>query len=246
MSEPEPQSPRKRTCTPCGYELRGEENCPVCESPVKLNLCALCGKAMPLLAVRCPHCNTFRQPWRKRLQLWSIQATWISAIFALISAGFAGISYINEHMSHTALRVTGSDQTSIHLQVWNTGLRPSMLVGFRLVFDDQPEKEVTLDLTEQDQPGATKFIAAGQQLTVDVSRAIPRSGRRYDNAELRKLLCGPAWTNRRVALQVDVQESIDPWCPWNLFRPYHTRVDDVPAGRVSDFIQSWRLNAPCQ
>jgi len=252
MSETEPQSPRKRTCISCGYELRGEEECPVCESPVKLNLCVVCGKAMPSLAFRCNGCNTYRQPWRKRLQLWSIQATWLSAIFALISAGFAGISYVNEHMSHTTFRVTSSDAASIHLQVWNTGLRPSMLVGFRLIFDDQAEKEVALDLTEQGQPGAMQFIAAGQQLTVDLTRALrstvapPRSARQYSDAELRDLLCGPEWTGRRVTLQVDVRESIDPWCLWNLFRPHHSRTDDVPAGQISDFIGSWGLNAPCR
>jgi hypothetical protein len=237
----------KRTCVACRNDLQdGTTVCLICKSPQTLKLCNTCGKAVPGLALLCNDCKTFQHWWRKRVQLWSIQAAWLSAIFALISAGFAGLSYVNDHMSHTTIRVTSSTNDVIHLQVWNSGLRPSMLVGFRLIFDDRPGKEVTLDLKDQNQAGSMMFIAAGQQTPVDVNRAMPRSERRYGDAELRELLCGPAWANRRVALQVDVQESIDPWCPWNLFRPYHTRVDDVPAGRISDFIESWGLNGPCR
>jgi hypothetical protein len=225
-----------KTCVACGNELQ-DGMCRACNSSQDLKLCPTCGKAMPRDALRCIPCGTYRHRWRRRVQLWSIQATWISAIFALISAAVAGIAYVDEHMSHTKFKVTNSDMEAIHLQVWNSGLRPSMLTGFRLIFDDLPGNPVTLDLAKQDQHGATKFIAGGQQMDVAVNRAL--NAMQYNDANLQRLLCDPKWTERPVTLQVDVEESIDPWCPWNLFRSHHAREDKVHAGRISDFINSW-------
>jgi len=225
-----------KTCFACGMQ---DGVCPACNSPQDLTLCPTCGKAMPRDALRCNPCGTYRHRWRRRVQLWSVQATWISAIFALISAAVAGIAYVDEHMSHTKFKVTNSNIEAINLQVWNSGLRPSMLTGFRLIFDDLPGNPVTLQLAKQDQLGATMFIAGGQQMEVGVNRTL--NATHYNDANLQALVCDP---KRPVTLQVDVEESIDPWCPWNLFRSHHTREDRVHAGRISDYIKTWGIQCP--
>ena len=232
-------------CIACGNELpQDSTTCPLCLSPQKLKICQICGKAMPRNAERCNGCTSY-QRWRRHIQFWAAFALAIGGFFTLISTGWSGVVYVLDRNSDTKFKVTSSDDLRIYLRVWNTGRRPSTLVGYRLIFDDSPRKELELDLSDKDQPEATNVIAPGGAVAkVSLARAllstIPAASRRkqYTEPELQELLHDPKspWVDRLLTLEVDVEESSDPWCPWNLFRSHHTRTDRFPAGRIQKFV----------
>jgi len=232
-----------RTCIACKSELAPEaQRCDVCRSKQKLRLCLICRKAIPARAERCNECQSYQGRWRKRLQFWAAAFLAVSTIFTLISGGASGYSYVFDSFSHTRFKVTSSDDLRIYTRVWNTGRKPSTLVGFRLLFDGLPGKELPLVLSEHDQSEATNVVPGGAPVKIGLARVVNpplpamRSKRTADDDAVQKLFTG-AWDDRHLTLEVKVEESIDPWCPWNFFRATHTRTDRFPAGRISEFVR---------
>ena len=198
---------------------------------------------MPRGAARCNECTSY-QRWRRHVQFWAAFFLAIGGLFTLISGGWSAAVYVLDRYSDTRFKVTSSDNLRIYLRVWNTGRRPSTLVGYRLRFADAPGKALELDLSDKDQPEATNVISPGNPVKVSLARSLASTipaasrGKQYTEQELQTLLHDPKlpWVDRPLTLEVDVEESSDPWCPWNFFRSHHTRTDRFPAGRIRQFI----------
>jgi hypothetical protein len=232
------EAPPKRKCIACENDL-GEDltYCRICRSDQDPKLCAVCKKAMPKAAKRCTKCSSF-QGVAKDVLFYGSLAT---LLFGLISGGVSGFSYVADRNSDTKFKVTSSDERRVYLKVWNTGRKPSTLVGYRLIFDKTPNKEAMLDLSDKDQPDATNVIAPGNfvkiGLTLPLEETIPASRKRnqYTDKERRELLPSP-WVEQPLKLEIDVEESNDPCCLGIPIRLYHTHTDKFPAGRISRFI----------
>lgn len=207
--------------------------------------CNNCKKRMPKGAPFCTECNLYQS---KRKHLPAI-ATWFSlllASFAVVSGVLSAWTYLAERDSHTRFKVTSSDEHRVYLRVWNTGRKPSTLVGFRLVFDDMPNKETMFELSDKDQPEATNVIASGSPvkigLSIPMTEAIPASrlGKQYTDKERSTMLVS-RWIDRPLTLEVNVEESNDPCCFGFSWRPHHTRSEKFPAARISRFMTvTWR------
>jgi hypothetical protein len=200
---------------------------------------------MPDGAGRCNECSTY-QGKRRHLPFIAAVALFVSSLYGLISGGCSGFSYLMDRNSDTKFKVTSSDEQRVYLRVWNTGRKPSTLVGFRLVFDDMPGKEATLELSDKDQPEATNVIASGSPvkigLSIPMTESIPAAqrGKQYTDKERNSLLVS-RWIDRPLTLEVDVEESDDPCCFGFAWRSHHTRSDRFPAVRISRFITgTWR------
>ena len=242
MSEPGSNLAPKRKCVACGYDLEATP-CPICQSTQLMKLCDICKKAMPQEADRCNACSSY-QGKRKHLPFLAAMALFVSSVFGLVSGGSSGVSYLIDQDSHTKFKVTSSDDKRLYLKVWNTGRKPSTLIGFRLIFDQMPNKEAMLELSDVDQPDATNVIAPGPPvkigLSIPLESTIPASqrGKQYSDKERHDLLVASPRTERPLTLEVDVEESDDPCCFWNLIplRTHHARSDKFPAARISKFI----------
>jgi len=247
MTEPgRNESVAKKKCIACTNDIdRDATTCPICHSSQLTKWCDTCKKAMPADADRCNGCSTY-QGRRRHLPFIAAFALLLSSLYGLISGGCSGFSYLNDRNSYTKFKVTSSDDRRVYLRVWNTGRKPSTLVGFRLIFDDMPDKEAALELSDKDQPDATNVIASGTPvkigLSIPLTESIPAAqrGKQYTDKERFGLLTSP-WIDRPLTLEVDVEESDDPCCfgiPW---RTHHTRSDRFPAVRISKFITgTWR------
>ena len=233
--------PQKRKCIACGSDLEDSWQCGVCHSYQDMKLCVVCRKAMPKEAERCNSCTAF-QDRRRHYLFYATLGTLVTTTITLVSAGSSGFSYLDGLSSHTRFKVTSSDEKRVYLKVWNTGRKPSTLVGYRLIFDKKPDKETMLDLSDKDQPDAANLIAPGGAgvkigLTIPLDEAIFPSMRRrqYTDKERRELLPSP-WVEQPLTLEVDVEESSDPCCFGIPIRLHHTYTDKFPAGRISRFI----------
>jgi hypothetical protein len=195
---------------------------------------------MPKEASRCTECSSF-QGGAKYFLFYASLAALISASFGLVSGGVSGFSYVADRNSDTKFKVTSSDERRVYLKVWNTGRKPSTLIGYRLIFDKAPNKEAMLDLSDKDQPAATNVIEPGSfvkiGLAIPLEEMIPKSRKQsqYSEKERRELLPSP-WPEQPLTLELDVEESDDPCCFGIPIRTYHTHKDKFPAGRISQFI----------
>jgi hypothetical protein len=241
VTKAEDQAAPKQKCIGCENDLRDDLTyCRICHSAQDPKLCVVCKKAMPKEAKRCNHCSSF-QGEAKYLMFGVSLATLLFTCFGLISGGVSGCSYVADRNSNTRFKVTSSDERRLYLKVWNTGRKPSTLVGYRLIFDKRPDKEAMLDLSDKDQADATNVIAPGSiakiGLAIPLDATIPTStrGKQYTEKERRELLPSP-WVEQPLTLEVDVEESSDPCCFGIPIRFHHKRTDRFPAGRISRFI----------
>lgn len=235
MSEPG-NTPPKRKCIACGYDLEDPSQCGVCHSYQDLKLCAVCKKAMPEKAERCNSCTAFQGP-KKNLLFYAVAVTFISGIFTLISTGFTGLSYLVDRNSDTKFKATSNDTKVLHLKVWNTGRKPSRIVRYRLRFP----RQLMLDDATLDQADGDAVIQPGNPVNVGVTvKEFVRSLRpgskddRYTKEEIKALLSDPKQP-LILQMEIDVEESGH---LWNLSdHPFVVpKTDKVSADRVKDFI----------
>ena len=238
MSEPgRDASAAKKKCIACGNDIdRDATECPVCKFSHGFTFCEICKKAMPETAERCNSCGAF-QGLKKNLLFAAMVVTFISGIFSLISGGFTGLSYLVDRNSDTKFKVTSIDAKVLHLKVWNTGRKPSRIVGYRLRFSD----ESRLDDAKLVQVDGDAVINPGNPVNVGVTvnefvrHLRPGSkDEQYTKDEIREWLSDQ---KHPLILQVeaDVEESGH---LWNLSdHPFVvSKTDAVSAGLIREFI----------
>ena len=95
----------------------------------------------------------------------------VLASFAICNGVYLAASYLSDRDSYTRFKVTSANDDHVILKAWNTGRRPSTLVAYRVICDEWPAKEVTLDLSDKDKLEAMNVIAPGNP--VKIRRRVP-------------------------------------------------------------------------
>ena len=233
--------PGKVKCAACGNEISAKaEVCDVCNfKQFKMIPCAVCKKPIPSGADRCNECETY-QGWRRHFPVSATVLSLLLAFFGVLSAVFAAASNFIDRESSTRVKVTSADDVYLYLKVWNTGRKPSTLIGYRLSFDGLPIQSAELHLSKEDVKDAKNVITPGPpvKLTLSVDQLIGAQKAdkrlRYSVQEIQKQLA-----KQRLTLEIYVEESNDPSSGFPCFcrrRLYHTRVDTFTADRVAKFI----------
>jgi hypothetical protein len=205
----------KRNCITCGNELPEDGQCTAHKDAI---ICDTCGKAMPKDAKRCNACSTYKR--FPRMPLVTSVFTILGASTVVVSAAWSAYTYVTDARSHTQFKVATADASDIFVKVWNTGRKPSVLVGYRLRYDKTPNPEVPLVLSTADNAEAKNVIAAGGTVLVALER--PSTS---DAPAL------PATSSPQgMTLRIDVQESSDD--PGEA----HRREDSFSSERIAAFL----------
>jgi len=196
--------------------------------------------------------------WKHHFATYKEIIAAVGGIFGLISSLYFGLPYVLHRNSHIEFEATGSDENHVYVKVSNTGLKPAMLLAYRLVFDDLPKKEITLGLSHADTSAENSIIAPGAT-KISITTLLPAEieaealqGKQYTDSELAALL-RKKYRAVSITLEIDVRESDDPgnvWAPAALEsidpamqfqyivppRLCHVRVDHISADRIKAFI----------
>jgi ribosomal protein L40E len=219
-------------CISCNaFVAPDAEKCGDCKAKnIDERLCKVCRQKMPVGALRCNGCGNYQNRlWRFVLVVVSF-APLLTFLTAIVSVVF----YFNEYSSHTHFKVATADNDIIYVKVWNTGRKPSALLGFRLVFDASRDKEARLTLNPVDMQNAINVIEQGAAVPIKLQLAIKRllppddQSRQYVKADLADVIRNPS--AQKATLFIDVQESRDD------AGEHHTIVDRFSADRISEFI----------
>ncbi|MGH7487943.1 MAG: hypothetical protein ACREMY_20435 [bacterium] len=196
---------------------------------------------MPAGARRCYACGTYQgMPY---LPVWTTVLTMLGGTITVATAVVSAWFFISDYRSHTEFKVARADQKFIYLKVWNTGRKPAALVGYRLRFDDIPDKEAVLKLRNDDEETAKNVISSGSPvdivLRIPVWKTLPADelAKQFTATEVQAL---PHWASeQKMTLVIYVQESSDD------AGEHHTREDRFKSERVSAFIdQYWGPKEP--
>jgi len=247
-------------CFACGEAMpKSAKMCSKCKFPMgEVQQCVNCRRLIPYRASFCNECKSYQ-----KLRYFPVSATVIAlfaAFIGVISAVIPAFSYFLERDSHTRFKVTSSDKDHIVLKAWNTGRKPSTLVGYRLIFNKLPDKEKMLDLSHTDKLEARNVIAPGAPVKIALTNLSPemilerRRGKQYAPSEIIELRKKPL-SDLSMTLEIDVEESNDAgtgsfWplpVPGSLSeigfwyflwpRQVHTLSDTFQADRIQEFIQ---------
>jgi hypothetical protein len=225
-------------CIKCYSEIPAQAPaCKVCRAPQKpVRYCRICTEPMPTLSVRCGACQAFRG-WRRIFPVSTTVLPMMVALCAVISNMFTAGSYLSDHESHTSFKVTSIDAKVLHLKVWNTGRKPSRLVGYRLrVFGQLMIDDATLDQADGDaviQPGNSANVGVTVKELLR-SRLGPGSEERHTKDEIKAQLADPT-KPLMLQVEVDVEESGRLWSVND--QPFVvTKADKVSADRIKNFI----------
>jgi len=220
-------------------------------------MCSNCGKRIPFSASFCNECKTY-QGVRQHFTVMATILSLVLASFAICNGVYVAATYLSDRDSHTRFKVTSADDDHVILKVWNTGRRPSTLVAYRVICDDWPAKEVTLDLSDKDKLEAMNVIAPGKPVKIRLAPARqippPLESKQFAPKDYLDL---SEHSSRSLTLEIDVEESDDPggdeWdvlplllqsrgYRWSVLGPrqYHIRSDRFPAARILEFVRQRR------
>jgi hypothetical protein len=195
--------------------------------------CAECGVGIDS-GTYCGRCVKSRR-LRTSLTQWQTILALVSGLAAVIATGLIpAVRYIADRNSSTSFLVTGADAVYIHVWLANTGRQPSILRGYRLVFDGGlPIENQQMQLGHDDEQAGKNVIPPGQtvQIALVVKGLRPKTTQR---AVIEKLIA-----SAEVKLEIEVKESDDPQTGLSWFisnRRFHVRTDTFPADRIREFI----------
>jgi hypothetical protein len=246
-------------CKACFSDMPpGATKCKECQSlQTETKDCDLCGQLIPKSARRCNLCSAYQGGLQHLALVASLASvvTLIGSIIAVFVAIEPIASYIHDLTSHTRfklMRATGDmargEPALLHLNVWNTGRKPSAIVGYRLKLGTLPVDGLTFqDVQLERFPDDTNVIQQGGtpvpiRLRIRELTLIQRgTGQPYAKDDLIELLKNEQVRKSRVILEVDVEESNDPRAGhyWNKIhpRPFHKRSDTFPLENIATFIK---------
>jgi len=251
MSDPT-LAPERKDCIACGNEIPTDlMECPYCHYVQVLRLCAVCKKAIPLTARRCNNCDAFQDRLRRHLPGSQLLFTVLAVLFGVLSTAFTAAAYLLNLESNTTFKVASSDDAHIILKIWDTGRKPSSLVNYRLnlgnlnLIPAKPtsDRSMELNLGDAGEAAGNSVIAPGNPITISLTVVKNLTPTSPCETIMKQL------ANERLTLEIDVEESNDPCCFWNLIplRPFHTRRSSFPANRITNFIKGktkWPPNQP--
>jgi RNA polymerase subunit RPABC4/transcription elongation factor Spt4 len=215
----------KKKCMVCDREIPATATkCPVCRSEPDGDPCINCRKLIPKGARLCSICKTY-QPWWKFV--FEIAAALpVVAILALASGIWTAGTYLYDRNSHTDFKFVSANANVIFLAVWNTGQKPSAILGGRLHFAGLPIDDVDLLVPEVDVQEGTMVIKKGDggrvALTVPPFQGLRNRGQTYSKDDIQGLL-----TTHQITLYLTVNES-----DGDIVRPH----DTFTADRIQAFI----------
>lgn len=226
----------KRKCQWCGKELNDDEPfCTNCKFALKGAQCNICKAPMWPDAVRCNACGSYRG-LRRFFNFSTTVPTLLSALVAItITAIVPLMTYYRERNSHTVIRVVRSDDNQIFLKVWNTGRKPSALIGYRLKFEKMPKagkREATLEPTDEKTESVIEPKAKATTIALSVPLSTELLKDQYTPEEVKAYLADrKAWIEIPVTVEVDVRESDD---DAGQTRPVR---DPIVAQQIAKFLQ---------
>jgi hypothetical protein len=240
---PDPAAPRKtKRCPECDSEIPEHatkcKECGAQQGAVKP--CVVCRQPIPEEALRCNACQVYQNRWLRHFPVSATAIALIAAFIGVVSAVLPAISYFRERDSHTRFKVTAAIPTRLYLKVWNTGRKPSVVIAHRLKFGDLSIETVPLDLSDEDKEAGTNVITSREPIRIGLWKPKleiykPGHKQKYQRAEIDKQFS----TDKPVTLELDIQESNDPWTGFGRCtppRPFHRRMETVPARLIHDFI----------
>ena len=138
---------KTKSCFSCGEQIsKHAALCEHCGASQPKPLCVVCGDEISPAAKYCKGCNSHQSPgWRIFFSATTPTIAWSTAFLAVFSAVISGGSRIRGRESQTGFKVTGANVGRIHIQAWNSGQKPSMLLSYRLEIDDKTKVDVSED-----------------------------------------------------------------------------------------------------
>jgi len=202
---PEAAPERKEKCIICDSEITARNGiCSACGFARAAQQCVNCHKRIPAGARMCPICKAYKRSWRFLPELASTVP--IIAIIALVSGIYTAYTYLSDRNSHTVLKVTGADANMIYVKVWNTGRKPSTLLGYRLKFDEvAATKEVTLQPPIQDVTAQANNVIVPNEAPVTIKLGLPRLSDLPDSQRTKQY--SKEFRIIPMTLEIDVEES---------------------------------------
>lgn len=223
--------------------------CPACRFPAPWNEpCVICKSPIPEGAKLCNECQSYQGRLRRHFPISGTALALLGSIITVfVTAVVPATSYLLNLESRTRFKVTSADNLALHLTVWNTGQKPSVLIGCRLNFGKLPIEDVALLLADEKAAKAKSLIQHGDPVLVRATVEelnLRKRGRRenYTREDIVRLLADNP--DEPLTLNLDVEESNDSADSWQfvlLGRDVHTRKDTFPVHTASQFIL-WRMS----
>jgi len=238
-----PMPDKTKKCVVCNSEIPANaEICPICRCEPDGQQCDNCKKWMPLRAKFCNECKAY-QSWRQYFNVGAIVLSLFGAFLGVSRTLHLAATYLSERDSHTKFKVTSADDRHVYLRVWNTGRKPSALVGYRLKFNGNPPlKDATLQLSDDDAAKAKNIVVSGRPAKIELTTSgtesleiLPNAGNEQNTKAKISTLLG----SQTVLLEIDVEESDDPTAGfWHWIEPrkFHTRSEAFPIDRIKSFV----------
>ena len=207
------------TCRECKSSQRPTQPCAFCKEPMPQNalrcnacqayqngkLCEVCKQPMPKDAVKCNACDSYRN-WRQYTAISSTILSLLVALVAVLSPAITALSTFLDRHSHTNFKLASANNDVIYLTVWNTGQKPSAILGGRLNFGDLQIDAVDLDLPDTYVQEGKNVIPAKDRvmiaLTVSPFQELSNHGNHYKRDEVLEIL-----KQKRVNLFLNLEES---------------------------------------
>lgn len=197
-----------KTCVVCDSKIPRDEKkeCPVCQSAPDGTRCKNCQKRIPIDAKFCNTCKEY-QNWRKNFAIWATVISVTGAFIGVSRSLYLAAAYLSDRQSHTNFKFVSANSDVIFVTVWNTGQRPSAILGGRLNFGDIPIDDVELELPEIDTSEAKNVIPKEADrvmvaLTIPPFQGLRNHGSSYTKESIQQLL-----NRQRVTLYLNVEES---------------------------------------
>lgn len=143
------KTPEKTNCVACDSEIPGDaDTCSICTFKQTPTFCVNCKKRIPVSAKLCSVCKTYQRWWRFLSEFTT--ALPAVALAAMVSGVWTAGTYLYDRNSHTNFKFISANANVVYLTVWNTGQKPSALLGGRLSFGGLPIDDVALLLPDID------------------------------------------------------------------------------------------------
>lgn len=197
------------------------KNCRACNAPLDHGL------------RYCTKCSTWQTRGPRSVAFLRSLATWITTLGAAYTAIASGWIYVSGDHSRTQCRVTTADANEVHVSVWNTGKKPSLVTGVHLTFDDDPKHELPLQSKDvqqmliTDKPVELAFVLTDERL-------MPGNEKQTQSTQpqMNTFRRDQPFASQRMTLCMDVVED-----GWWWTGGLHKRCDHFPASRIVAFVE---------
>lgn len=240
----------ERRCIGCDEVISVDATkCGKCHS-AQGNRCHICAEPMLKGATRCNACGTYQNRLRRHFPTITTISTLIGGFVIVCSAVIPAILYVSDYHSHTAFKVAAVNGRFLYVKVWNSGRKPSAIVGYQLKFGHLPIETVSLDLSDDDQQEGRNVIVSGSPVKIALTigklelREPGHPKHVYSRQNIKELL-----KDQLLTLELQVEESHNSPVPGFFRRSpkrFESRVDTFPAASIVEFLMNrMECELPC-